>query len=94
MRPLTAITLILFGSCFAITFSLAAVMLVVLVLGDEYPRLQREFVPLLASLLLFLLMTVITASSFYTLIKNHALRWWAQGIMWLGLAATGWYYWP
>lgn len=94
MRPLTAITLILFGSCFAITFSLAAVMLVVLVLGDEYPRLQQEYEPLRASLLLFLLMTAITASSFYTLIKNHALRWWAQGLMWAGLAATGWYYWP
>ena len=94
MRPLTAITLILLGSCFAITFSLAAVMLVVLVLGDEYPRLQSEFDPLLASLMLFLTMTLISAASFYTLIKKHRLRAWAQALMWLGLMATGWYYWP
>jgi hypothetical protein len=50
MRPLSAVTLIILGSCFAITFSLTAVIIVVLVLGDEYPRLQSEFDPLLSSL--------------------------------------------
>lgn len=94
MRPLAAITLILLGSCFAITFSLAAVFLVVLILGDEYPRLQSEFAALRDSLLLFLGMTVVSAASFYTLIRRHPLRIWAQGLMWLGLLATGWYYWP
>ena len=29
-----------------------------------------------------------------TLIKKHPLRLWAQALMWLGLVATGWYYWP
>ena len=43
MRPLTAVNLIILGSCFAITFSLGAVLIVVLVLGEEYPRLQAEF---------------------------------------------------
>ena len=64
MRPLSVITLIILGSSFAITFSLAAVVLVVLILGDDYPRLQREFDPLLSSLLLFLVMTAIAAASF------------------------------
>lgn len=94
MRPLTAVTLIILGSCFAITFSLAAVLIVVLVLGDEYPRLQSEFEPLRNSLLLFLGMTAISAASFYSLVKSHHLRFWAQGAMWLGLVATGWFYWP
>lgn len=94
MRPLSAVTLIILGSCFAITFSLTAVIIVVLVLGDEYPRLQREFDPLLSSLFVFLGMTVISALSFYTLAKNHSLRFWAQAAMWLGLFATGYYYWP
>ena len=94
MRPLTAVTLIILGSSFAITFSLAAVLIVVLVLGDEYPRLQREFGPLLNSLFVFLGMTSISAASFYGLIKNHRLRYWGQAGMWLGLLATGWYYWP
>jgi hypothetical protein len=94
MRPLSAVTLIILGSCFAITFSLTAVIIVVLVLGDEYPRLQREFDPLLQSAVLFFSMTLISAASFYTLAKNHRLRYWLQGAMWLGLLGIGFYYWP
>ena len=94
MRPLTAVNLIVLGSCFAIAFSLAAVVIVVLVLGDEYPRLKHEFRPLLQSLFVFLGMTGISAASFYMLVKSHRWRYWAQAAMWLGLLATGWYYWP
>lgn len=94
MRPLSAVTLIILGSCFAITFSLTAVIIIFLVLGDEYPRLQDEFVPLRDSLLIFLGMTVVAAASFYTLAKNHPARYWVQAAMWLGLVAVGFYYWP
>ena len=94
MRPLSAVTLIILGSSFAITFSLSAVIIVVLVLGDEYPRLQREFDPLLRSSLIFFVMTLISAASFYSLAKNHKLRYWPQAAMWSGLCAIGWYYWP
>jgi uncharacterized membrane protein len=94
MRPLSVVTLIILGSCFAITFSLTAVIIVFLVLGDEYPRLQHEFEPLLKSLLIFLGMTAIAAASFYTMMKNHAARYWAQAAMWLGLFGVGYYYWP
>ncbi|MGB5510830.1 MAG: hypothetical protein WBM87_03885 [Woeseiaceae bacterium] len=82
------------GSCFSIALSLAAVLVVVLVLGDEYPRLQREFEPLLSSFVLFVFMTAVSAASFYSLIKKHRLRFWAQAAMWLGLLVTGAYYWP
>ena len=74
MRPLTAVTGILLGSCVAITVSLAAVLVVFLVLGDDYPRLQSEFDALVSSLLIFLVMTVISAASFYTLVINHKAR--------------------
>jgi len=94
MRPLVAITLIILGSSFAIMVSLAAVIIVVLVLGDEYPRLQREFDPLLKSLGIFVGMTAISAGSFYGLLKNHSSRYWLQASMWAGLLLTGWYYWP
>jgi hypothetical protein len=94
MRPLSVVTLIILGSSFAITFSLAAVLLVVLILGDEYPRLQGEFEPLVESLILFLGMTMIAAASFYTLVKNHAARFWLNAAMWLGLLGVGFYYWP
>jgi len=94
MRPLTAITLILLGSCFAIMVSLTAVIVVVLILGDEYPRLQHEFDPLLRSLIIFIGMTAICALSFYSLLKNHRWRYWLQAAMWAALILTGWSYWP
>lgn len=94
MRPLSVVTLIILGSCFAITFSLSAVVIVVLILGDEYPRLARELDPLLESLTLFFGMTVIAAASFYTLLKSHVARYWLQAAMWLGVLGIGFYYWP
>lgn len=94
MRPIAAVTLIILGSCFAIMLSLAAVIVVVLVLGDEYPRLQREFEPLLTSLIIFVGMTIIATASFFALLKKHAARYFAQAAMWSGLLLTGWYYWP
>ena len=94
MRPLSAVTLIILGSCFAITVSLTAVIIVVLILGDESPRLQHEFDPLLSSAVIFFGMTIVAALSFYTLMKKHSLRYWVQAAMWLGLLATGYYYWP
>ena len=94
MRPLTVITGILLGSCLSISFSLAAVLFVFLVLGDEYPRLEHEFGPLTRSLAVFTAMTAICVTSFYSLLKAHRLRWMTQAVMWLGLLGTGYYYWP
>lgn len=94
MRPLTVITGILLGSCVAITVSLAAVLCVFLILGDEHPRLQPEFRPLLYSVLIFLGMTSISGASFYTLLREHRARYWVLAIMLIGLAGTTWYYVP
>lgn len=94
MRPLAAVTLIFLGSCVAITVSLLAVVIVVLVLGDEYPRLRHEFGPLLASLAIFTALTAVSALSFYGILKSHRLRYCGQAAMWLGSLLTAWYYWP
>lgn len=94
MRPMTMITGILLGSCLSISVSLMLVLVVFLVLGDEYPRLQHEYRPLLASMTIFLGMTMISAASFYSLVVGHRARYLAQGLMWLGVAAATWYYWP
>lgn len=94
MRPLTVITGILLGSSFSIMFSLAAVMLIFFILGDDHPRLQHEIGPLFNSFTVFTAMTVISALSFYSLTKLHATRWWLQLMMWLCLLGIGLYYWP
>ena len=94
MRPLTVITGILLGSCASIAISLTMVLVVFLFLGDDYPRLQHEFRPLLVSLLIFSVMTILAAGSFYSLVRTLHWRYWAQGFMWTGLAVTVWYYLP
>ena len=94
MRPLTVITGILLGSSLAITVSLAAVLVIFLFLGDDYPRVQHEFDSLVSSVGIFLGMTIICGASFYSLLINHAARYWAQLAMWSALAATTWYYLP
>ncbi len=94
MRPLTVITGILLGSCLSIAFILAAVRLVFLILGDDYPRLSHEIRPLFLSFSIFTAMTIISALSFYTLLKDHAARWLLQAAMWAALAATAAYFWP
>jgi hypothetical protein len=94
MRPLTVITGILLGSSLSIAFSLAAVLVIFTILGDDYPRLDHEFGPLLVSFSIFTAMTTISAASFYALVKHHPARWMAQACMWAGFALTGFYYWP
>ncbi|MDH3265467.1 MAG: hypothetical protein OEM25_00755 [Gammaproteobacteria bacterium] len=94
MRPLTVITGIVLGSCLAITVSLTAVLVVFLVLGDDYPRVEHEFRPLVSSVSLFFVMTIISATSFYSLLINHRARIFAQLLLWAGIAATVWYYLP
>lgn len=94
MRPLHAITGIVLGSCLSISISLAAVLLIFLILGDDYPRLGHEFRGLVTSFSIFFIMTAISALSFYSLVKDLHYRRPAQALMWLGLAGVGWFYWP
>jgi hypothetical protein len=94
MRPLAVINGIVLGCCLSISVSLAAVMFVYMLLGDDYPRLQAEFRPLLASILIFLGMTAISGASFYTLLTKRKFRTALQIAMWAGLLATSWHYIP
>ena len=71
MRLLAAITVILLGSLVSVTASLATVILITLILGDEYPRLAHEFDTLAASTLVFLALTAIAAMSFYAPVKER-----------------------
>jgi hypothetical protein len=94
MRPLTVITGIVLGSSLSITVSLGAVLFIFLILGDDHPRLGDEFDALIGSLLIFTAMTLISGLSFYSMLIRHEWRRGAQILMWLGVAATGAYYWP
>lgn len=93
MRPLNVITLIILGSSFAIMFSLTAIVIVVLILGDEYPRLQLEAPQLKESLVIFTGMTAISVLSFFALLHQHRARYLVQAAMWASIFGIGWYYW-
>jgi hypothetical protein len=94
VKPLTVITGIVLGTCLSIAVSLAAVLLMFLVLGDEYPRLDYEFDALTSSLGIFVVMTAISAASFYAMLIRHKARFVAQIAMWAGVGLTAWHYWP
>ena len=94
MQPLTVITGVLLGSSASITLSLAAVMLVFLIVGINDPRVAHEFNDLPAITLIFLSLTVIAALSFYSLLNGLRSRWWLQGLLWAALAAIVAYFWP
>ena len=64
------------------------------ILRDEYPRLEHEFQPLIASLAIFSAMTAISALSFYWMLTRHRYRFAGQGVMWLAVLLTGYLLWP
>ena len=94
MRPLTVITGIVLGTSVSIAVSLAAVIIMFVFLGDDYPRVVDEFPGVVVSFGIFLLMTAVCAMSFWTLLKGRPARHLWQGLMWAGVAAVGLYYWP
>lgn len=94
MLPLTIITAILLGSSVAITASLSVVAFLFFLMTDEYPYLQAQFVPLLKSTGLFLLLTICCVLGFLGLLKKTTWRWWGQASMWTMLMVIGLYYWP
>lgn len=83
MRPAVVILGFILGSAAAITFALVGTTVVFVVLRAEYPRLESELAPLLMSMVLFALLTIVAGSSFYGEIKRRS---WRLGA-WLALLA-------
>ena len=94
MKPLTIITGVVLGSAASITLGLAVVILIFVLSGLDQPRIRDEFPPLVSSVALFALLTVVSAASFVALVKDKRWRWWLQALMWALLVAIGVYYWP
>ncbi len=94
MPPLAFITGILLGTSASIASGLVVVLILFLLLADRHPRLASEYPALLESTGIFAVMTVICAISFIGLLRRRRWRWWAQGMMWAGLAATVVYFLP
>lgn len=94
MSPLIFVNGVILASAAAIALGLLVVVLLVLVLGGEYPRLAAELRPLLASSGLFAVMTALSAASFLGLVRRSPWRRLAQAAMWLSLVGVAAYFWP
>lgn len=94
MSPLIFITGVILASAASISLGLLVTLFVVMVLGDEFPRLASELRPLLASSAVFAIMTAISALSFLGLVRRRRWRWYAQASMWLALVGVILYFLP
>jgi len=94
MHPMTILTGFVLGTAVSITFSMAVVGLLFMLLASEYPQVRAEIRPLLAAAGLFLCLTVAAGVSFIALIRAQPWRWAAQFAMWVILAGTVLYFLP
>ncbi len=94
MQPLAILTGILMGTSAAIAASLSVVALLFFLLGDEHPRLEAEFWPLMNSTGIFLVLTGLCAAGFLGVVRHRPWRWVAQLVMWIMIGGVVVYYLP
>lgn len=94
MRPFTVLIGIVLGSAASITFGLAAVLVVFVILSPTHPELALEFRRLWIGLLAFSILTAASAGSFRGQIKDRAWRFWAHAATLICLACLVVMYWP
>lgn len=94
MRPFTVLIGILLGSAASITFGLAAVLIVFVILSPAHPELGLEYRHLLTSLAAFAVLTAASAGSFNAQLKSRPWRGWAHAATLTVLAILVRLYWP
>jgi Na+-translocating ferredoxin:NAD+ oxidoreductase RnfA subunit len=94
MQPFTVILGVVFGSLFSIAFSLSVVLFVFWFLQGEHPRFDAEMPALFRSTSIFLVLAALSALSFLGTLRGRIWRYPCLVLLWLGIAATGWVYWP
>jgi hypothetical protein len=94
VRPLAVLNAIVFGSAAAITFGLAGVLVIFLVLQGEYPQMRAEFPVLVRSSALFALLAAVSGASLLGTLKERRWRRLAHAAMWLVVAGITAIYWP
>lgn len=94
MNPFTVLLGITLGSLVSIAFSLGGVLLIFWILQDESPRFDAEMPELLRGTAIFACLAIIAAFGFIGTLKKKGWRHICLMFLWIGLAGTGWYYWP
>jgi hypothetical protein len=98
MRPFTVLIGILLGSAASITFGLGAVAIIFALLVHLHPDLSPDLSPelprLSVSLLVFAILTAVSASSFLGQVRARAWRGWAHAATAACLLGIFLLYWP
>ena len=93
-RPFTVLLGIILGTVFAIFFCTCIVAFVFWFLQDESPRFAFELEGLMDVIAIFMVLTVFAAGSFVGSLRSASWRYAPMLLLWLGLLAAGFYYWP
>jgi len=94
MQPFTVLLGVVLGSCFSMAFSLAVVSFVFWMLRDYHPQFSVELPELARAAEIFALLALASVLAFYGNLRRAGWRFVPQMLLFLGLAATGYYYWP
>jgi hypothetical protein len=94
MHPFVAILGIVAGSLVSLAFGLAVVLLVFWLLQDDHPRFAAELPEVARGFATFFVLAMLAAAAFLGTVKQRAWRYPPLTLLWGGLLATGWYYWP
>ena len=94
MRPLAVLLGIVMGSTVSLAVGLAMTWVVFLFMPQHADRIAAEKAPLLKAILLFTLLSVAAAASFYGEIRNRRWRLSAMAATVALLGVAVWEYWP
>lgn len=94
MKPFVVILGIVLGSLVSIAFSLSAVLLIFLILRSDNPQVSAELPELARGALMFSLLAACAGVAFIGTLRARRSRYAWLVLLWSGLIAVGWYYWP
>ena len=75
-------------------FGLAVVAFIFWLLAEDHVRLADEMPMLLRSTAIFVVLAATAAAALFGVLKSLPWRFPVLGLLWAGLLAAGWYYWP
>ena len=94
MGPLAMLLGIVLGSGVWITVALVLTLIVFLFLPEFAPRIAEEFPPLIETLVVTAVLSILAAGAFYGELRERAWRRTSQGALLCYLLLLGWQLWP
>jgi len=94
MQPFTVILGVILGSLVSIAFSLSAVTLIFWILRGDHPQFSAELPELTRAMGIFVVLALTGFAAFVATLRRTSWRYLPLALMWAGLGAAGFYYWP